>query len=205
MQTKPITSPLESVTFTVTPRVALTKRPVGAMHWQMATSFGTEQMRHWKSCEGTAKMTPNPPRNECEGETGLRGCFGPSQAAVCWMLAKPNPAKPKLGIGKELFLPLLLFLLPSPPCFFLPLTPADICLMNVKAFRVAKEKRMRQIAFILLPLMGAHLDKSSWILMEAFLEISGLWCEIWTWRRGDMCATCCKPHSWWVLCIHFPQ
>lgn len=49
------------------------------------------------------------------------------------------------------------------------MTPADICLMNVKAFILAKVKCMRLIAFILLPLMGARVDKSSWILMETYL------------------------------------
>lgn len=65
-----------------------------------------------------------------------------------------------------LFFPFFHFFFPSS---FLPVTPADICLMNVKAFILAKVKCMRLIAFILLPLMGARVDKSSWILMETYL------------------------------------
>lgn len=87
------------------------------------------------------------------------------------MLAEATafPAQTKLKVALRLFfLPFLPFL-SFHPLSFLPVTPADICLMNVKAFILAKVKCMRLIAFILLPLMGARVDKSSWILMETYL------------------------------------
>lgn len=57
-KTQQAARPLQSVTFTVTQTVALTKSPVGVTRWQMATSAGTEHTSKEKSC----KETPKKPR-----------------------------------------------------------------------------------------------------------------------------------------------